>query len=146
MKNAPQKAPTSKINPNSKKIQKKPKDFKKKNDKKFKKNNKEQQAEETPNVQFSGIEALFQKAKKIYEEVPRDYEKQILNSFFLQREKQFVEKKGSRGDLQLMKKIMDSGTLADKVSALSIRIRDHPKFPIDSLVRLLAFVIAPFWE
>jgi len=40
----------------------------------------------------------------------------------------------------LMKKIMDSGTLADKVSALAIRIRDHPKFPIDSLVKLLAIV------
>jgi len=41
----------------------------------------------------------------------------------------------------LMKKIMESGTLADKVSALAIRIREHPKLPVDSLMKLLAIVV-----
>jgi len=39
-----------------------------------------------------------------------------------------------------MKKIMESGTHADKISALSIRVRDHPKFCIEALVKLLAMV------
>jgi len=122
MKNIPQKDPKkSKINPKSKNIQKRPKDAKNKVNPKLKTNQREKEID-SQIPQPNGVEALFQKAKKIYEE----------------RERQILERKGNRGDMMLMKKIMDSGTLADKVSALAIRIRDHPKFPIDSLVKLLA--------
>jgi hypothetical protein len=51
-----------------------------------------------------------------------------------------INKAANKGDRILMKKIMESGTLADKISAFSIRIRDHPECPIEALVGLLGLV------
>lgn len=45
-----------------------------------------------------------------------------------------------KGDRILMKKIMDSGTLADKISAYAIKIRDHPDCAIEALTGLLGLV------
>ena len=50
------------------------------------------------------------------------------------------EKSGKRGDIMLMRQIMESGTLSDKVSALTIRIKEHPKFCVDALGKLLSIV------
>jgi hypothetical protein len=48
----------------------------------------------------------------------------------------------TKGELSLMKKIMDSGTHADKISALSINVRDNPKLSLGSLAQLLMMVRA----
>jgi len=130
----------SKMNPNSKHIQKKDKKPFNKANKKFtsqkqqknpkfqkkaaQKQYKEEAVEQTEapsGVPVSRIEALYQKGKKLYEE----------------KEREIHDKKGSRGDSMLMRKIMESGTLADKVSALSIKIKDHPKVCLDPLMKLL---------
>lgn len=77
MKTVPQKdSQKSKLNSNSKRIQKQPKNTKNKVNPKLKKNQKEKDID--PQIaQPTGIEGIFQKAKKIYEEV-----KTFLGPFF----------------------------------------------------------------
>ena len=86
MKNIPQKDPKkSKINPKSKNIQKRPKDAKNKVNPKLKTNQREKEID-SQIPQPNGVEALFQKAKKIYEEVEKFF---ILFFYGLERKTNF---------------------------------------------------------
>ena len=53
-----------------------------------------------------------------------------------------MNKKSADADGGLMQKILQSGTFADKISAMSIAIRNHPKYAIFYLNSLLKFVSA----
>jgi len=59
------------------------------------------------------------------------------NKILIKAKKHYKSYEISRSDELWIKKIMDSGTFKDKVSALSIYIRDNPKFSLKTLENLI---------
>ena len=70
-------------------------------------------------------EPLFERASRLYQE-------------FVQKELQ--KYKLAKADEAWMKKIMTEGTLKDKISALSIYIRDNPKATLQAIENMMRFV------